>query len=106
MFGSDYIAVCCPKLLQAAPPLLVPEDMRYQVLLHDDATPRDRSSPGWKDWCREAGVSGVDTKAGPHFGDSGLACVAPLDGLRLAQAFRRWLLEEARTAVPIPGTLS
>ncbi|MDD3935562.1 transcriptional regulator GcvA [Rhodoferax sp.] len=144
MFGSDYIAVCSPKLLETGPPLRVPSDMRYQVLLHDDATANERSGPRWEDWFRLAGVSGVDTKAGTHFGDSGMAYVAALDGLGVAlasrplvanaiaqgrllapfdiavgqnyayflvvqesisgrpmvQAFRQWLLEEARTEEP------
>lgn len=144
MFGSDYLAVCSPKLLVADPPLRVPADMRHQVLLHDDATVNERSGPGWDEWCRLAGVSGVDTKAGPHFGDSGMVYVAALDGLGVAlasrplvanaiaqgrlvapfditvgqhyayylviaesifnrpavQAFRQWLLEEAKTEEP------
>lgn len=144
MFGSDYIAVCSPKLLDADPPLRVPADMRHQVLLHDDATANERSGPSWEDWFRLAGVGGVDTKAGPHFGDSGMVYVAALDGLGVAlasrplvanaiaqgrlvapfdiavgqnyayylviaesifnrpavQAFRQWLLEEARTEAP------
>ena len=144
MFGSDYIAVCSPKLLETGPPLRVPSDMRHQVLLHDDATASERSGPGWEDWFRLAGVSGADTRAGTHFGDSGMAYVAALDGLGVAlasrplvanaiaqgrlvapfdiavgqnyayflvvqesisgrpmvQAFRQWLLEEARTEEP------
>jgi len=144
MFGSDYIAVCSPKLLETGPPLRVPSDMRHQVLLHDDATANERSGPRWEDWFRLAGVSGVDTRAGTHFGDSGMAYVAALDGLGVAlasrplvanaiaqgrllapfdiavgqnyayflviqesisgrpmvQAFRQWLLEEARTEEP------
>jgi LysR family glycine cleavage system transcriptional activator len=144
MFGSDYIAVCSPKLLEADPPLRVPADMRHQVLLHDDAAARERSGPGWEDWFRLAGVTGVDSKAGPHFGDSGMVYVAALDGLGVAlasrplvanaiaqgrlvapfdiavgqnyayylviaesivkrpavQAFRQWLLEEAKTEEP------
>jgi len=141
MFGSDYIAVCSPKLLEGDQPLRVPADMRHQVLLHDDATANERAGPGWDDWFRLAGVTGVDTKAGTHFGDGGMAYVAALDGLGVAlasrplvanaiaqgrlvapfdiavgqnyayylaipeavstrpavQAFRQWLLEEART---------
>jgi LysR family glycine cleavage system transcriptional activator len=88
MFGSDYIAVCSPKLLEAGPPLRVPADMRHQVLLHDDATASERSGPGWEDWFRLAGVSGADTRAGTHFGDSGMAYVAALDGLGVALASR------------------
>lgn len=88
MFGSDYIAVCSPKLLDSDPPLRVPADMRHQVLLHDDATADERSGPGWEDWFRLAGVSGADTRAGPHFGDSGMVYVAALDGLGVALASR------------------
>jgi LysR family transcriptional regulator, glycine cleavage system transcriptional activator len=47
LFGSDYIAVCSPKLLQADPPLRVPDDMRFQVLLHDESTTSERSGLGW-----------------------------------------------------------
>jgi LysR family glycine cleavage system transcriptional activator len=86
MFGSDYIAVCSPKLLESDPPLLEPADMRYQVLLHDDATASERSGPSWEDWFRLAEVSGVDSSAGPHFSDSGLVYVAALDGLGVALA--------------------
>jgi LysR family glycine cleavage system transcriptional activator len=87
MFGSDYIAVCSPKLLTAEPPLRVPADMRHQVLLHDDGA-GDRIGPGWDEWFRLAGVSGVDTRAGPHFGDAGMVYVAALDGLGVALASR------------------
>jgi LysR family glycine cleavage system transcriptional activator len=144
MFGSDYIAVCSPKLLEAGPPLREPADMRHQVLLHDDATANERSGPRWEDWFRLAGVSGADTRAGTHFGDSGMAYVAALDGLGgalasrplvanaiaqgrlvapfdiavgqhyayflvvqesismrpMVQAFRQWLLEEAKAEEP------
>jgi len=86
MFGSDYIAVCSPKLLEADPPLRVPDDMRRQVLLHDDATTSLRSAPGWDDWFKRAGVTGVDSRSGPHFGDSGMVYVAALDGLGVALA--------------------
>jgi len=144
MFGSDYIAVCSPALLQADPPLRVPDDMRHQVLLHDQVSASERSGPGWDEWFKLAGVSGVDSNAGPHFSDSGLAYVAALDGLGVAlasrplvataiaqgrlvapfdiavgqkfayylvipeaiadrpevQAFRKWLLEEAKAEAP------
>ncbi len=143
IFGSDYIAVCSPTLLAGESPLRVPADMRHQVLLHDDGA-GDRIGPGWDEWFRLAGVSGGDTRAGPHFGDAGMAYVAALDGLGVAlaskplvataiaqgrlvapfeiavaqshayylvvaesigqrpavQAFRQWLLEEARTEEP------
>lgn len=141
LFGSEYIAVCSPKLLAAGPPLRTPEDMRHHVRLHTDAIASDHASPGWADWFKLAGVKDVDSSAGPHFSDSGLVYVAALDGLGVAlaskplvatalaqgrlvapfelavaqnyayylvvpeaisqrpavQAFRAWLLKEART---------
>jgi LysR family glycine cleavage system transcriptional activator len=144
MFGSDYIAVCSPKILESEPPLRVPADMRHQVLLHDEAMGSERAGPNWEEWLRLAGVTGVDSSAGPHFSDSGLVYVAALDGLGVAlaskplvasaiaqgrlvapfdiavgqnyayylvtpeaistrpavQAFRNWLLEEAKTEEP------
>jgi LysR family glycine cleavage system transcriptional activator len=86
MFGSDYIAVCSPKLLESEHPLRQPADIRYQVLLHDDAAARERGRPSWDEWLRLAGVNGVDASAGPHFSDSGLVYVAALDGLGVALA--------------------
>ncbi|MCX7238960.1 MAG: transcriptional regulator GcvA [Burkholderiales bacterium] len=86
MFGSDYIAVCSPRLLATDPPLREPQDMRNQVLLHDDASAGGGVGPSWEEWLRLAGVTGVDSSAGPHFSDSGLAYVAALDGLGVALA--------------------
>ncbi len=86
MFGSDYIAVCSPRLLATDPPLREPQDMRNQVLLHDDANAGGGVGPSWEEWLRLAGVTGVDSSAGPHFSDSGLAYVAALDGLGVALA--------------------
>ncbi len=86
MFGSDYIAVCSPALLQAKAPLHQVADIRFQVLLHDDALGNERARPSWEEWLRVAGVSGVDSSAGPHFSDSGLAFVAAVDGLGVALA--------------------
>ena len=86
MFGSDYIAVCAPKLLESDPPLRTPADMRYQVLLHDDTMAGERAGPSWEEWLRLAGVSGFDCSVGPHFSDSGLVYVAALDGLGVALA--------------------
>jgi LysR family glycine cleavage system transcriptional activator len=60
--------------------------MRHQVLLHDDALASEHAGPSWEEWFRLAGVSGVDSSAGPHFGDSGMVYVAALDGLGVALA--------------------
>ena len=103
MFGSDYIAVCSPKLLQLATPLREPADVRFQVLLHDDSIADERVRPTWQEWLRLTGVSGVDGNAGPHFSDSGLAFVAAIDGLGMALASRPLIaaaLAEGRLVAP------
>lgn len=149
MFGSDYLPVCSPKLLEAGPPLLTPQDMLLHVRLHNDESDSDHAVPGWEEWFRLAGVAVADVSAGPHFSDAGLVYVAALDGLGVAlaskplvatavaqgrlvapfdlavaqgfayylvipeaivnrpavQAFRAWLLEEAR-AQDLPNLVS
>jgi LysR family glycine cleavage system transcriptional activator len=108
IFGADYIAVCSPKLLNAKPPLRVPEDMRHQVLLHDDATTSDKSGLGWDEWLKRAGVQGVDSRAGPHFGDSGMVYVAALDGLGVALASKPLVataLAQGRLVAPFDITV-
>lgn len=108
MFGSDYIAVCSPKLLQADPPLRVPDDMRFQVLLHDESTTSERSGLGWDEWLRLAGVQGIDSQAGPHFSDSGMVYVAALDGLGVALASKPLVataLAQGRLVAPFDITV-
>jgi len=86
LFASDYVAVCSPKLLEGERPLRHPMDIRRHTLIHDDTIANERARPSWEEWARLAGVSDVDTNAGPHFCDSGLALVAAIDGLGIALA--------------------
>ena len=88
IFGPDYIAVCSPKLLSAKLPLRKPADIRFHVLIHDDTIANERARPSWAEWLRQAGVTNVDSRAGPHFSDSGLALVAAVDGLGITLASR------------------
>jgi len=85
MFGSDYIAVCSPKLIEGEHPLCQPADMAQQVLLHDD-TADEWAGPRWEEWFRLAGLTHPNPQAGPHFSDSGMVYVAALDGLGVALA--------------------
>ena len=108
MFGADYIAVCSPALTKGKRPLRKPEDMRHQVLLHDDATASDKSGLGWDEWLNRAGITGVDSRAGPHFGDSGMVYVAALDGLGVALASKPLVataLAQGRLVAPFDITV-
>ncbi|AYH42309.1 transcriptional regulator GcvA [Azoarcus sp. DN11] len=79
----EYTAVCSPALLRAKLPLREPADLRRHTLIYDDTVPDTRERPTWPEWLAAAGVSGIRT-AGLHFGDSGLAIAAALDGLGIA----------------------
>ena len=103
LFGSDYIAVCSPKLLESGAPLRQPSDVRLHVLLHDDAIANEHTNPSWEEWLKLAGVTGVDPNAGPHFSDSGLAFVAAVDGMGLAltsKALVAAAIEQGRLVAP------
>jgi LysR family glycine cleavage system transcriptional activator len=86
ILSSGYVAVCSPRIMSGPHPLRAPEDIRHQVLLHDDTIANEHARPSWEEWLRLANVSGVDAHAGPHFRDSGLALAAAIDGLGVALA--------------------
>jgi LysR family glycine cleavage system transcriptional activator len=86
IFGSDYIAVCSPSLVESGLPLRKPDDVGSRVLLHDDTISNERARPNWEEWLRMAGVTTVDCSAGPHFSDSGLALTAAVHGIGIALA--------------------
>jgi len=74
--------ICSPKLL-ADPrhPLVGPEDLRHHMLLHDDTGDLYDGESFWELWLNAAGVSGVDTRRGPHFSHAVLALEAAIEGL-------------------------
>lgn len=86
LFASDYVAVCSPKLLEGKHPLRQPADIRFHTLIHDDTIANERTRPSWEEWARLAGLGEVNTEAGPHFRNTGLALVAAIDGLGIALA--------------------
>jgi LysR family glycine cleavage system transcriptional activator len=103
IIASDYIAVCSPGLMAAAHPLREPADVRFHVLLHNDTIANERARPSWEEWLRVAGVEGVDSTAGPHFSDSGMALVAAVDGAGIALAPRQLVageIEEGKLVSP------
>ena len=70
--------VCSPRLVDGPPPIRLPADLRHVRLLHD--TPRQ----GWRRWCDEAGVDGLDVDTGASFNDASLALQAAVDGQGVA----------------------
>lgn len=83
LFGESLVPVCSPALQGGAHPLRRPEDLRDQVLLHDD------DYAGWELWLGLAGVEGVDARRGPIFTDSGMVVQAAAEGQGVALARRQ-----------------
>ena len=73
--------ICSPQLLQGAHALKTPSDLTHHMLLHDDTGDLYDNDPFWDVWLREAGVSGVDSRRGPHFSHAVLAFEAAIDAV-------------------------
>jgi LysR family glycine cleavage system transcriptional activator len=82
LFGEALVPVCSPRLREGAHPLQRPEDLAHHVLLHDEDT------SGWELWLELAGVSGISTRRGPIFTDSGMVVQAAAEGQGVALARR------------------
>jgi len=74
LMTEDLFPVCGPTLPTSSRPLNVPEDLRHHTLLHDDY------EIGWEQWCRAAGVEGIDVRRGPRFDNSALMIQAAIAG--------------------------
>jgi LysR family transcriptional regulator, glycine cleavage system transcriptional activator len=73
--------ICSPQLLQGEHPLKTPADLAHHMLLHDDTGDLYDNEPFWDVWLREAGVTGVDARRGPHFSHAVLAFEAAIDAV-------------------------
>lgn len=73
--------VCSPKLVtDRRHPLVRPQDLRQQMLLHDDTGELYDGESFWNVWLKAAGVDGVDTNRGPRFSHAVLAFEAAAEG--------------------------
>jgi LysR family glycine cleavage system transcriptional activator len=73
--------ICSPRLLTGATPLTRPEDLRHQVLLHDETGELYDGESFWDLWLKAAGVAGIDTRRGTRFSHAVLAFEAAIEGL-------------------------
>jgi LysR family glycine cleavage system transcriptional activator len=62
-------------------------------LIHIDWTPQRGQWPGWTEWLRAAGVSGVDVTKGLRFSDGALAIQAAVRGQGIALGSKALTLE-------------
>lgn len=83
-FPGVVSVILCPDLLTpvCSPTLGISrlDDLRRATLIHIDGQSRPTPKPDWSHWCAQAGITGLDTGAGPWFPDSMLAVQAAIAG--------------------------
>ena len=78
LLAATAAPLCSPQLLKGEHPLNTPADLHHHTLLHDDTHYEGR--PGWREWCQQAGLEGLDTERGMRFNHVALALEAAIDG--------------------------
>jgi len=73
--------ICSPQLLEGEHALKEPADLAHHMLLHDDTGDLYVNQPCWDVWLAAAGVTGVDSRRGPHFSHAVLAFEAAMDSV-------------------------
>ena len=85
--ATEFFPVCSPKLAQGPPPLIVPDDLRHVVLLHDEVPTALPMVPSWETWLKAAGVTGEEITAhGPRFNTSFFTLEMAISGMGVALA--------------------
>jgi LysR family transcriptional regulator, glycine cleavage system transcriptional activator len=77
---NEVFPACSPRLLEAGPPLRVPDDLRHHALIHDQTVERDPLVPTWSMWLKAAGVKGIPAAPGLSFSAGHLALDAAIAG--------------------------
>ena len=93
LFVDEIFPVYSPQLLKGQARLRKPGDLRGQPLIHTDWAPESGHWPGWTDWLRAAGVTGVDVTKGLRFSDGALALQAAASGQGVALAGKALAVE-------------
>ena len=86
LFSVYVVPMCHPRLIEASPPLLTPDDLRHRTLLHGDSSLSDREQSAWAKWLKHAGATKVDARRGLQLDHSTLALEAAADGLGVTLA--------------------
>jgi LysR family glycine cleavage system transcriptional activator len=81
LFTLTITPICSPRLItDPEHPLLRPDDLRHQLLLHDDTGDLYDGVSFWEVWLKAAGVEDVDLSRGAHFSHAVLAFEAAIEG--------------------------
>jgi LysR family glycine cleavage system transcriptional activator len=93
LFVDEIFPVYSPRMLDGRAPLKKPSDLRGQPLIHTDWTPDRGHWPGWTDWLRAAGVTGIDVTKGLRSSDGALVIQAAIGGQGVALGSKALVLE-------------
>src|SRR5215831_5515758 len=88
LFDESVTPLCSPRLLESTRALRSPDDLRHQVLLHDDSMGFDPVAPNWDRWLQAAGARRVNAARGPRFSQPDLALQAAVDGAGVVLGWR------------------
>jgi LysR family transcriptional regulator, glycine cleavage system transcriptional activator len=86
LMTTELFPVCSPALAHGHPRLLVPNDLRHFVLLHDEIPAKLPTLPSWETWLNAAGARLVDPSGGPRFDASFLSLEMAIAGKGVALA--------------------
>ncbi|WP_371325308.1 LysR substrate-binding domain-containing protein [Dechloromonas sp. ZY10] len=89
---GDYLAVCAPALWR--PELPFAAWLARQTLLHDASIPLPEQRPNWGEWCRLAGLDGINCRQGPSFSNAVLVHEAALAGQGVALMQRAHITDD------------
>lgn len=84
LFDDEIFPVYSPQMANGRRALKNPSDLRAHPLIHTEWTPGTGHWPGWPDWLRAAGVTGVNVNKGLRFSDGALAIQAAVSGQGVA----------------------
>jgi LysR family transcriptional regulator, glycine cleavage system transcriptional activator len=93
LFIDEIFPVYSPRMLKGQASLKKLSDLRGQPLIHTDWTPERGRWPGWTEWVRAAGVTGVDVAKGLRFSDGALVIQAAVSGQGVALGSKALTLE-------------
>lgn len=108
LLTPEYVLVCSPGLRDGATALRTLDDLRRQILIHDETIPLVEKRPSWAQWLKLAGITGMDSEHGPRFSNSVLVHEAALGGQGVALVIRQHVeadIAAGRLVIPFPFTI-
>lgn len=85
LFGEAVTPICSPFYSKkGGGRLQSPDELRHEILIHDDSYFFMDSRPDWDMWLKAANVEDVDTTVGPRFSHWELVVQATIEGCGVA----------------------